>query len=316
MSIVRGKRKLRLTWIDAVVLAAVAGFTVFIVRRVESVLNYSWDWGMVMPFFVYVDRQTGEWALNLMIEGLIMTMRPAVYGIIASAVIGVVMGLARVSNNLFLRMVARSYVELVRNIPPLVFIFIFYFFLSTQLMPLLGIDELARSDSPTVQAIIRVVSGDPVLFSNFVSGLVCLSLFEGAYITEIVRAGVQSIPPWAVGGGPGRRPVRIRRDALRNHAAGSQPHCAAAGKPVHHPDQGLLDRIADFDPGADLHGRGSRRIHVTDLRDLDHHRGHVLRGVLLVRDLLQLDGAPRGAFAKVMDGEPASDAGGTVLRVR
>lgn len=216
----RGKRKLRLTWIDAVVLAAVAGFTVFIVRRVESVLNYSWDWGMVMPFFVYVDRQTGEWALNLMIEGLIMTMRLAVYGIIASAVIGVVMGLARVSNNLFLRMVARSYVELVRNIPPLVFIFIFYFFLSTQLMPLLGIDELARSDSPTVQAIIRVVSGDPVLFSNFVSGLVCLSLFEGAYITEIVRAGVQSIPrgQWEAGRAAGLSGFDVMRFVIMPQA--------------------------------------------------------------------------------------------------
>ncbi len=215
-----GKRKLRLTWIDAVVLAAVTGFTVFIVRRVESVLNYTWDWGMVMPFFVYVDRQTGEWALNLMIEGLIMTMRLAVYGIIASAVIGVVMGLARVSNNLFLRMIARSYVELVRNIPPLVFIFIFYFFLSTQLMPLLGIDELARSDSPTVQAIIRIVSGDPVLFSNFVSGLVCLSLFEGAYITEIVRAGIQSIPrgQWEAGRAAGLSGFDVMRFVIMPQA--------------------------------------------------------------------------------------------------
>ena len=61
-------------------------------------------------------------------------------------------------------------------------------------MPLVGVDQLARSESPAVQAIIRFLVGDPILFSNFVSGLICLSIFEGAYITEIVRAGIQSIP--------------------------------------------------------------------------------------------------------------------------
>ncbi len=194
-------RKTRLNWIDAVVVAVVAGFCWYIFLRVESVLNYTWDWGRVLPFLVYVDSDTGAMSANLLLEGLLMTLRLAVYGIVASALIGVVMGLCRVSQNLFLRMLARTYVELVRNTPPLVFIFIFYFFLSTQLMPLLGIEELARSDSATVQALITFFSGDPVLFSNFISGLICLSIFEGAYITEIVRAGIQSIPrgQWEAG---------------------------------------------------------------------------------------------------------------------
>ena len=35
--------------------------------------------------------------------------------------------------------------------------------------------------------------GDPALLDNFLAGMICLSLFEGAYITEIVRAGIQSV---------------------------------------------------------------------------------------------------------------------------
>jgi polar amino acid transport system permease protein len=31
------------------------------------------------------------------------------------------------------------------------------------------------------------------LFSNFLTGMICLAMFEGAYITEIVRAGIQSV---------------------------------------------------------------------------------------------------------------------------
>ncbi|MFT5112866.1 MAG: polar amino acid transport system permease protein [Parasphingorhabdus sp.] len=207
------KKKQRLNKIDYVVISTVLAFLVFIFLRVESVLNYSWKWDHVFPFVMYFDEDTGGWVSNLLLEGLLITLRLAVYGIIISAVIGVIMGLCRISNNLFLRMVARSYVELVRNTPPLVFIFIFYFFLSTQLMPLLGIDELARSDSPFVKTMIWVLCGDPILFSNFVSGLICLSIFEGAYITEIVRAGIQSIPrgQWEAGKAIGLSKIGVMR---------------------------------------------------------------------------------------------------------
>ena len=194
-------RKNRWSWIDLLVIASVIGFVIFVVVRVETVLQYSWNWLHVMPFLAYVDEDTGRWVTNLLLEGLIMTMRLAVIGIVISALIGVVMGLCRISGNLFLRMVSRTYVELVRNTPPLVFIFIFYFFLSSQLMPLLGVDDLARSDSAVAQWFVNVVAGDPALFSNYVAGLICLSIFEGAYITEIVRAGIQSIPrgQWEAG---------------------------------------------------------------------------------------------------------------------
>jgi len=104
-----------------------------------------------------------------------------------------VMGLSRVSTSLFKRMVGRSYVELIRNMPPLVFIFIFYFFLSDQIMPLLGVDDFIRSSSPGVQNFFDIILASPELFSATVSALFALGIFEGAYITEIVRAGIQSI---------------------------------------------------------------------------------------------------------------------------
>jgi len=34
--------------------------------------------------------------------------------------------------------------------------------------------------------------GPPELLSNVVAGIICLALFEGAYVTEIVRVGIQS----------------------------------------------------------------------------------------------------------------------------
>ena len=77
--------------------------------------------------------------------------------------------------------------------PPVVFIFIFYFFISSQLVPILGIDEISVRASPATLAVLEVVLGPPELFSNVISGIFCLAIFEAAYITEIVRAGIQSI---------------------------------------------------------------------------------------------------------------------------
>ncbi len=209
----RRRRHVRLHWMDLVIIAATLGFFVFLGYRVDSVLNYRWNWDSVLPYLAYYDEGEQRWVANLLLEGLLTTVRLAVYGIAISAVIGGVMGFLRTVDNLFLRMIARTYVEFVRNMPPIVFIFIFYFFLSSQIMPLLGVDDFARNASENTRSVLRVLSGNPQLFSNFLAGLLCLALFEGAYIAEIVRAGIQSIPrgQWEAGTGMGL----TRLDVLR-----------------------------------------------------------------------------------------------------
>jgi polar amino acid transport system permease protein len=184
----------KVTWIDAVVVLVVGGAVAYVGYRIDTVLNYDWDFSKILPYIFYFDEETQAWVGNLLVQGLLITLRLALWGIVIAAVIGTIAGVLRTVDNLFLRMVARTYVELVRNIPPLVFIFVFYFFLSSQLMPFLGVDELIREASPNTLTVVWVLFGDPDLITNFLSGLICLSIFEGAYITEIVRAGIQAIP--------------------------------------------------------------------------------------------------------------------------
>ena len=59
-------------------------------------------------------------------------------------VIGTAAAAMRLARRPVLRWLARIYVELVRNSPPIVFIFVFYFFLSSQIMPLLGLSAALR----------------------------------------------------------------------------------------------------------------------------------------------------------------------------
>ena len=58
--------------------------------------------------------------------------------------------------------------------------------------------------------------GDPDLFSNFLAGMLCLAMFEGAYITEIVRAGIQSISKgqWEAARAIGLSPLNVLRDII------------------------------------------------------------------------------------------------------
>jgi polar amino acid transport system permease protein len=204
---------LRFSWLDGLVFAAVAGFMAFVAYRVESVLNYHWHWSRVVAYLVRWDEQRGVWTANLLLQGFFTTIRLAVWGIFWAALVGLVMGISRTSRALLPRLVALLYVGLVRNTPPLVFIFIFYFFISSQLVPLLGLERFVANASPAMSAMIWVLCGDPKLFVNFVTGLICLALFEGAYVTEIVRAGIESIEKgqWEAGRSLGLSHLRLLR---------------------------------------------------------------------------------------------------------
>ena len=170
-----------------------AAVVAYLAWRAEAVVKYRWNWGLVAPYIIRYDETQHRWVANLLLQGLLETIRIAIWAGLFALIIGVVMGLCRLSHNLLLRLIARSYVELIRNIPPLVFIFVFYFFLTGQVTPFLGIDQFVRTASPGTLAVIDALFGQPRFLPAVVSALVCLSLFEGAYVTEIVRAGVQSI---------------------------------------------------------------------------------------------------------------------------
>ena len=188
------RKRTKLGIIDFAIFAILVAAVVYVWYRVDSVLEYRWDWTIIPHYLYRWDEEERRWVANLLMQGLYTTIRLALWSIVLAAIVGVVFGIMRTSRRLFPRMLSRVYVELIRNIPPLVFIFIFYFFISSRIMPLLGIEEFIRHASPETLAWLEVLFGPPKLISNVISGIICLAMFEGAYVTEIVRAGIQSIP--------------------------------------------------------------------------------------------------------------------------
>jgi polar amino acid transport system permease protein len=187
------RTKTKITRLDLVLIGLILALVGYVVYRLTIQLNYNWKWGIIPQYLVRYDQETGRWTINILIEGLLTTLRLSVWSTLLAVGIGGLMGVMRTTRRLFNRLVGATYVELIRNIPQLVLVFIFYFFVSDQIMPLLGVEDFIRSRSGSTQAVFAILFATPELFTAFLSGVVTIAVFQGAYITEIVRAGIQSI---------------------------------------------------------------------------------------------------------------------------
>lgn len=187
------RKKLTLTITDLVVAFFLLLLCLFFAYRVKVGLNYNWAWETIPQFIYRFDSKDGEWVAGILMTGFYTTIRLSFWGIILATVFGVISGIAKTSNILFLRWLATTYVETMRNLPPLVIIFIAYFFVGDQLLAPLEIDEWAYSLSPQSQKLVSIFFAAPGYLTQFFAALMTLAIFEGAYITEIVRAGIESI---------------------------------------------------------------------------------------------------------------------------
>ena len=209
----RPARRAKPTWLDAAVLLALLAAIGFVALRIETVLIYRWNWAPIPNYLLRWDEAAGL-VPHLLLQGLATTLRLSLWGMALAGLFGVVVVLARTSRLLFLRLCARAYIEFMRNTPPLVLVFVGYFFIASQIMPLLGIDAFLRTASPDTRIALSWLFGDPRLLKNFLSALVVVALFEGAYIAEILRAGIQAIE---IGQWDAARALGMRRwQALRH----------------------------------------------------------------------------------------------------
>jgi len=184
----------RLHWLDGVILALLVAFFTYIGLQIGGQLNYKWRWDIIPNYLFRYDEESGRWVANILVQGLIATIRISLYASVLAVVLGTILGMARCARNLTVRMLARTYLEVLRNIPPVVIIFIFFFFLSEQLVAALNIEDWARQIARQEDtALWEFFFGDMRRFPSVISGVIVLALFESAFVGEIVRAGIESI---------------------------------------------------------------------------------------------------------------------------
>lgn len=127
--------------------------------------------------FIYMGDTLGTYEqgqIGLLVKGLIITIEISFIAIIFGIVLGLLTGLARISSNPCLKWCAITYIEIIRGTPLLVQIIMAYFVFATIIN-----DLLAKISIPQIP-------------STWI-GVASLAVFAGAYVAEIVRAGIQSI---------------------------------------------------------------------------------------------------------------------------
>ena len=186
-------KKIRITTTDLILLAGIGAAVVWLLYQATVQAQYRWNWQAMPQYLLRLDAQSGRWVPGLILQGVLVTLRLSFWATILALIIGTVMGLFRTSCSRYRRMLGTGYVELIRNIPVLVWIFIFYYFIGDRLLPAIGISRATFMDNGPLSGILRLLMAEPSKMPIFISGAVALAVYEGAYITEIIRAGIQSI---------------------------------------------------------------------------------------------------------------------------
>ncbi|MBN1830196.1 MAG: amino acid ABC transporter permease [Deltaproteobacteria bacterium] len=125
-------------------------------------LGYRWQWYRI-PRYIFT-MEDGRLSAGLLLQGLAVTFKITGVSFLFASLIGLITALFRLANAPCAKALARGYLELIRNTPLLTQLFFIYFVIA----PIIGMN-------------------------SFTSAVLALSLFEGAYASEIIRTGVLSI---------------------------------------------------------------------------------------------------------------------------
>jgi polar amino acid transport system permease protein len=152
----------RSPWLDILEYIALVAVIVWLMSVSTARLGYYWQWYRIPRYIFRIED--GRLVAGQLIQGLLFTFRISGISLVLAFVIGLGTALIRLSGSFMGRIVARGYLEIIRNTPLVVQIYLVYFVVG----PILGL-------------------------GRFASAVLALCLFEGAYISEIFRAGIVSL---------------------------------------------------------------------------------------------------------------------------
>jgi general L-amino acid transport system permease protein len=141
-----------------------------------------------------IDYSPKDTYLKALVVGLINSLKIMVSGIFFATVLGIAIGIARLSDNWLVRKIATIYVQVLRNTPLLLQLFFWYFAFFLQLPSSEKSLNLFKIIYLSNQGItIAFAKGTIHLSTEFSALLIGLSLYTAAFIAEVVRAGIQSV---------------------------------------------------------------------------------------------------------------------------
>jgi len=118
-----------------------------------SQLDYVYNWQSVLDY------------RTIFFNGFLLTISLSAISLVTSLCLGVILALCQRSRIYFLKIIAKSFVEIIRGTPLLVQVLIFFYVVASAF----GIEN------------------------RFLNGVIILSIFSGAYLSEIIRGGIEAV---------------------------------------------------------------------------------------------------------------------------
>ena len=137
-------------------------------------MGYTWNWGILLQ---EEPGATGTY-LHYLVVGLVWTLATGIAAWIIALIIGSIVGTLRTAGNAWVDRICHAYVEVFRNIPLIVQMFLWYFVFPEFMPKALG-DWIKQMPPP---------------WGSFVPAVLCLGIFTSVRVAEQVRAGIQSLP--------------------------------------------------------------------------------------------------------------------------
>jgi glutamate/aspartate transport system permease protein len=139
-----------------------------------AIVNYNWNWGILLQ---PEPGGTGSY-LHYLIVGLGWTLATALAAWVIALIIGAVIGTLRTTPNAWVVRLGNAYVEVFRNVPLIVQMFL-WFFVVPELLPK-GLGDWIKQVPPP--------------WGSYIPAVLCLGLFTSVRVAEQVKAGIMSLP--------------------------------------------------------------------------------------------------------------------------
>jgi glutamate/aspartate transport system permease protein len=137
-------------------------------------MGYHWNWKIL---FAPEPGGTGTF-LHYLVVGLEWSLATALCAWVIALLVGAIVGTLRTTTNVWVVRIGNAYVEIFRNIPLLVQMFL-WFFVVPELLPT-GLGDAIKQMPPP--------------WAAFVPAVLCLGIFTSVRVAEQVRAGIGSLP--------------------------------------------------------------------------------------------------------------------------
>ena len=140
----------------------IVGGIVWLSYSGAQAMGYNWQWYRIPQYFYTVTEDGFQW--GEIVLGLVKTLQLSITSFALAIVLGLIIALLRLSGLIICTAVSIGFLELIRNIPLLVLLYLFYYVMG----PIFG-------------------------FDRYTASILCLAVFHSVLVSEIFRAAINAV---------------------------------------------------------------------------------------------------------------------------